>query len=588
MGDYGLAALSGVLGGLQGLPQGMLNAQKVDQGQQHIDLLQQHLAQQQAQFNTELPGDAVSAAFRSKIDPVKGTATVPTHLVPSILADRQKEQAQEQEVKQGSAFAASLEPLAQNDPYIKALQQSATLGAGGTQKWAPLVETLRQHQLARQQMESGNRMMLAFLTKDMSPEQAAQFRAQFSGPEPPAGAPATTPAAPPPARVIQTGGEQPLPLTGPIPPGPPPPSRDPSLIAPGQRMSNALAEQNRAAAELPGVTVPGTAPSAPPAPSGGMPGYQQPSISFDPSKGTGKIDFHPTPPSGPPLEYVQAVNEARKLLAAGVDPKDPRWKDVNYRLDSYKTYVLPADAELRGRGTGIDRPAPTPLGAPSPAQPGAPSGAPEPVIPGKPLATGRPKPMNATETNKLQEVDSVLSGIDQVRAYMDLPEVARFRGGAGLTSSVKARGGQYLENKLGIPMMDPVARSAAAALANTQAEYRKKMYGVRVTQAESAILEPALAASLSDPGLPQKLADLERIMKNHRAEIEETAAANRTTAPPARVQPGNTPPPAPPPGAPPGGGARTIRVRDKANPNRKGSVTLQPGEALPPGVEEDR
>ena len=32
MGDYGLAALSGVLGGLQGLSQGMLNAQKVDQG----------------------------------------------------------------------------------------------------------------------------------------------------------------------------------------------------------------------------------------------------------------------------------------------------------------------------------------------------------------------------------------------------------------------------------------------------------------------------------------------------------------------------------------------------------------------------
>lgn len=157
------------------------------------------------------------------------------------------------------------------------------------------------------------------------------------------------------------------------------------------------------------------------------------------------------------------------------------------------------------------------------------------------MASGPPKPPGEQEIKTAQGADSVLSGIDQVESLMNHPDVARFRGqGNGIGDTLKARAGQKVESLTNLPVMSDAARSAAAALSNTQAEYRKMMYGVRITQAETNLLQPALAASINDPALPQKLADLRRIMMNHRAEVDALGGATNRAALPPRQQPGNT------------------------------------------------
>jgi hypothetical protein len=198
------------------------------------------------------------------------------------------------------------------------------------------------------------------------------------------------------------------------------------------------------------------------------------------------------------------------------------------------------------------------------------------ALPGAPAATptvqGRPKPPDAATAKEARGFDSILSSLDQVDRAINDPEVAKFRGEGGLGEQSVARGKAFLEDRLKIPTLDPKVRDARAQLQSAMAEYRKALYGVRVTQAETQIINRAVATDIDDPALPSMVTNLRRIAENHRAEIDaQVAASNRSALPPRTGAPAAA--------TAPTGKVDAVRISD----GQPGKITPNPDGSLPPG-----
>jgi|SRR5689334_5608431 len=350
MADYGLAALSGLLNGLGGLPAGMVQREKLDQSQEHLNLLQQQMAQQQAQFEagkfTDVPGTMLPSDYGAKVDTTSGLAKVPTAIVPSLLGARERQAAEERQGKRGAALALALGPMAQNDPQMRSLIDALQSGAMEPDKTAQVFETLRQHRAA----EADRANNLAILSKLTG----LDFGAPTTGL---AGQP---PAAPMPAAKITPTGLSSESLT--VPPVPAPAAQQPIVQAAGRDLRTAIGNLAAAAGDLPGV------PPAVQAPGGfaGRPGYKQPKISFNPKTGV-SVDISPEGEPTTGSEYVKAVNALLMLEGQGIGPSDPRYAAAARRVDLLRPMAITEGGGIGGPSGGAPIRAPLPARTPEAA-----------------------------------------------------------------------------------------------------------------------------------------------------------------------------------------------------------------------------
>lgn len=291
-GDYGISALAGILGGLAGLPAGMVQREKLDQSQEHLNLLQQQMGQQQAQFDASkflnVPASSVPSTWGGAAD-ATGIVKVPTAAFPTINQQRTQELQQEALTKRNAALGLALGPMAANDPQMKALMDALSTGAMDPDKTVQLFETLRQHRGAEADRASNLNILSKLTGIDLG-----QPATGLASPQPP---PLPAP------RITPTGGaETPLPLTGPIPPVTPA-SQYPEVQQTGRDLNAAISNLAMTANQLPGTA------AAPQAPAGlaGRPGYKQPKISFSPKTGV-SVEFAPeTPPTDDKDSWASAL-----------------------------------------------------------------------------------------------------------------------------------------------------------------------------------------------------------------------------------------------------------------------------------------
>jgi hypothetical protein len=255
------------------------------------------------------------------------------------------------------------------------------------------------------------------------------------------------------------------------------------------------------------------------------------------------------------------------LLDKGWKQDDPGFSQALYTMTMRLTPVQEGGFAV-SRGDTIPEP-PAPRATPPAAVPAP--GSPAPLAGGITRTTGGsmigpPKPADPAQVKEAHGADSVLAGIAQLRKYIDDPEVAQFRGDQGLLKQVLSRGAAKVQDVTDIKTLTPNVNAARAALSEYQAEFRKGMYGVRVTQQETAIIKALIASDIHDPALPQKLAEVERVMQNHRAEINANLKAARRQAIPQVTTPDNTPPSARQPASPSVGtsGAGSLTPADEA------------------------
>jgi hypothetical protein len=237
------------------------------------------------------------------------------------------------------------------------------------------------------------------------------------------------------------------------------------------------------------------------------------------------------PPAGP------AASAGATTPQAGIDTLLRQLQDPNIQPDARAAVVQALTAAL-----GVQQA----QAAQGSAQGAVPPGGPQSGLtkaPGGVLLAPQ-KPADSAAVKEAHSADSVLAGIEQVRKYLDDPEVKTLRGESGPLAQTLARARMYGQDKTNINLgVTGNVAAARAALATAQTEWRKSMFGVRVTQAENATIQNAISADLTDPQLPVKIAELERIMHGHRDEIDANLAVNRRQAiPTTQAGPNNTPP----------------------------------------------
>lgn len=356
MADYGLAILSGLLGGLQGLPQGMvagtqlaMRQQALDQDQslrqQMLDLQrQQHENANQSRF-VDLPKNMLPSDYGTQVDQTTGLAKVPTQLAPALIADRRAQMERENQARSGSAIAASLRRAAAGDPYMSALADALEFAPEKAKDVAGVLQGASKERDAARERDF-NRGLMEWAAAGADPARLQEFTSR-----PPAAQAPTAAVAPGQPMRFQPVAAQGGDINPRLPLG-----QQPSVQAAGKDLSEAVGNLATAAKQLPGAPAGAPAPAAPPA--SGRPGYKPPTLSF--GKSGLNVTMSPTGEPSVGAEYVKAERDLQALEDAGVPETDPRWQRAARHLDRLKPQVVQEGGGIGGPsgGTPIRTPLP--------------------------------------------------------------------------------------------------------------------------------------------------------------------------------------------------------------------------------------
>lgn len=286
---------------------------------------------------------------------------------------------------------------------------------------------------------------------------------------------------------------------------------------------------------MPGVP-PGPAPvSAPPPQSP----YAAPAFDFGP-KGI-NMKMNPLPPSQPGTELVAAMKEKQALQAAGVPETDPRYKPINDRLDLYKAWVLPpGGAELKGAGSGMDRPGPGPT-----AQ----------MVPGRPMATTPPPVSTDAETKTASgALDWIKQARDRATQLEDYLSKLTPQQRASFAGRTTLQGNKLASWIPGLTSKEE--QDITSAIGNLLVKFESAAGGMRAVS--NVGIQERMRQIVADPTSsagPQHLRTIAAMMEE---ELKQRAAAEAKGG----RRPISAPPATPGPGAPPTPQGETLSRRD--------------------------